>query len=72
MTTESRILHKLNNIEKEISDMKKEMKMITEYIEDRRLTARERKLVGASLEKIKKGDKYGFISHEKLKKELGL
>ena len=46
--------------------------MITEYIEDRRLTARERKLVGASLEKIKKGDKYGFISHEKLKKELGL
>lgn len=71
-SSESRILNKLGRIERDITIMRKELDTISEYFADSRLTAQERRMVERSLKKIKKGDRSGFISHEKLKKELGL
>lgn len=48
------------------------MHHIMEFLEDTRLTAEEKKLLDESIAKVKAGDESDFVSHEDLKKELGL
>ena len=69
--TQSReIFELLTGIKEEVIHLKEDMHHVLEYIEDSRLSEEEKLMVGESLVRIKKGEK--FISHEQVKKELGL
>ncbi|MBI1970616.1 hypothetical protein HYS47_02640 [Candidatus Woesearchaeota archaeon] len=66
------ILDTLTGLKNEVSHLKNDMHRIIGYLEDARLTEQERSLLDDRLSKIKRGDESDFISHERLKQELGL
>jgi len=66
------ILDTLTGLKNEVGHLKSDMHRIISYLEDTRLTEQERSLLHDRLSKIKRGDESDFISHEKLKQELGL
>jgi hypothetical protein len=66
------VLNTLTGLKEEMGNMKEDLHYIKEYLEDSRLSAEEKKILDESIAKIKRGDKSGFVSHEQLKKELGI
>ena len=71
-TAQEEIMGTLTGIKQEVDHLKQDLHYIIEFIEDTRLSAEEKKLLDESIAKVKGGEKSGFISHENLKKELGL
>lgn len=56
---------------KELRMLKNEVEYIKEFLEDTRLTPKERKFVDSRIKKINSGDKSDFVSWKKAKKKLG-
>lgn len=57
---------------KELKILRNEVDYIKEFLEDVKLTSKERKLVESRIKKIKSGNKSDFVSWKRAKKELGL
>jgi len=72
ITIQKEILNTLTGIKSEVDHIKKDMHQIIEFFEDTRLTEEERRLIDKSVAKIRSGNESSFISHNNLKKELGL
>jgi len=72
ITIQKEILNTLTGLKSEVDHIKKDMHQIIEFFEDTRLTEEERKLIDKSVAKIRSGNESSFISHNNLKKELGL
>jgi len=66
------MLDTLTGLKRDISHLKQDMHYIIGYLEDTRLTTEEKRLLDKSIAKVKSGDESNFISHEELKKRLGL
>ena len=66
------ILDTLTGLKSEVNHMKQDLHKIIEHLQDSSLTESEKVLVGETISKIKSGDESDLISHENLKKDLGL
>ncbi len=66
------ILDTLTGLKQEVNHLKVDMHQLIEYLEDTRLTEEEKELLYQSIAKIKAGDESDFVSHEDLKRKLGL
>ena len=66
------ILDTLTGLRKEVTHLKGDVHYLIEALEDMRLTPEEKKLLDGCVTRAKAGTVSGFVSHEKLKKELGL
>ena len=71
-TVQQGILETLTGLKEDVSHLKQDMHAIMELLEDTRLTEEEKELIDQSLVKIKTKDTSDFVSHENLKKKLGL
>ena len=56
---------------KELRSLKSEVDYIKEFLEDTRLTPKEKKLVDSRIKKINSGDTSDFVSWKHAKKSLG-
>lgn len=56
---------------KELKSLKSEIDYIKEFLEDTRLTPKERKFVDSRIKKINSGDMSDFVSWRHAKKNLG-
>ncbi len=56
---------------KELRSLKSEVDYIKEFLEDTRLTPKERKFVDSRIKKISSGDVSDFVSWKQAKKNLG-
>ena len=56
---------------KELRSLKSEIDYIKEFLEDTRLTPKERKFVDSRIKKINSGDASDFVSWKQAKKNLG-
>ena len=55
---------------KELRTLKSEVEYIKDFLEDTKLTPKERKLINSRIKKINSGDKSDFISWKSTKKKL--
>ncbi len=66
------ILGALEDMKNEIYILKKDINYLTGYIEDTKLTEKERKELEKSISKIKTGNTSDFVSWKKAKKGIGM
>ena len=60
-----------DEIRKELRTLRVDVEYIKEFLQDTRLTSKERKFVDTKIRKIGLGDKSDFISWKRAKKKLG-
>ena len=59
------------DVMKELRSLKSEVDYIKEFLEDTRLTLKEKKFVDNRIRKINSGDTSNFVSWKQAKKRLG-
>ncbi len=69
---QKQILGSIAEIKGSIETIKKNISYLTEYIEDTKLTAEEKKLLDQSISKVKAGNTSDFISWKTAKGELSM
>ena len=67
---QKRVLNTLVNMQKTIENLRSEVNYIMGYIEDTKLTEKEKKELDGSISKIKSGNTSDFVSWKEAKKEL--
>ncbi len=72
VSVQQAILETLTGLREEVTHLKSDVHYLIEAVEDTRLTTEEKKLLDGCITRAKAGTGSGFVSHEKLKKELGL
>lgn len=71
-SVQEEILETLTGLKQEVNHLKVDMHNLIEYLEDTRLTEEEKELLDQSIAKIKAGDESGFVSHQDIKRKLGI
>ena len=69
---QKQVLGTLEEMKSSIETLRKDVNYLTEYIEDTKLTDKERRQLDESISKIKSGDTSDFVSWKTAKKELGI
>ncbi|MBS3102524.1 hypothetical protein J4458_03685 [Candidatus Woesearchaeota archaeon] len=69
---QKQVLGTLEEMKSSIETLRKDVNYLTEYIEDTKLTDKERRQLDESISKIKSGDTSDFVSWKTAKKELGM
>lgn len=64
------ILDTLTGLKEDVTHLKKDMHHIMEFLEDKQLSGKEKKLLDECIAKVKAGNESDFVSHEDLKKEI--
>ena len=66
------VLGTLTEMKRSIEILRKDVDYLAGYIEDTKLTQKERKKLDASIAKVRAGDTSDLVSWKEAKKELGI